>query len=199
MFPLGTTLLPYAGLPLRVFELRYLELVRDCVDRDEEFGSVLIERGSEVGGGDARFGVGTMARILEVREDPRGFLRVLAVGVRRVRVRAWLDDDPYPRAEIDDWPDPAPTGAVAALLAEATAKLRRTLALVAELGGPAAPATIAFDDDPLVAGYQLARVAPVGELDRLALLSAPTPEDRLVLLREQLADTEALLVGRLQE
>lgn len=53
MFPLGTVLLPGAILPLHVFEPRYQQLVRDCLDAPEhEFGVVLIDRGSEVGGGD---------------------------------------------------------------------------------------------------------------------------------------------------
>ena len=65
MFPLGTVLFPSVFLPLHVFEPRYQELTRDCLAGDNEFGVVLIERGSEVGGGDARFDVGTVARIIE--------------------------------------------------------------------------------------------------------------------------------------
>ncbi len=64
MFPLGTVLLPGQTLPLHVFEPRYRELVRVCLDGDGTFGVVLIERGSEVGGGDVRApNVGTVARI----------------------------------------------------------------------------------------------------------------------------------------
>ena len=54
MFPLGTVLLPGAVLPLHVFEPRYRQLVQDCLAGEPEFGVVLIERGSEVGGGDQR-------------------------------------------------------------------------------------------------------------------------------------------------
>ena len=72
MFPLGTVLFPYAVLPLRVFEPRYRVMTRRCLDGDREFGVVLIERGSEVGGGDVRFGVGTIARIVQVAETPDG-------------------------------------------------------------------------------------------------------------------------------
>ena len=64
MFPLGSVLLPGMPLALRVFEPRYVELLSTVLgDTDREFGVVLIERGSEVGGGDVRFGAGTVARI----------------------------------------------------------------------------------------------------------------------------------------
>ena len=72
MFPLGTVLFPGAVLPLHVFEPRYRALVRDCLAGDREFGVVLIERGSEVGGGDVRVEVGTVARIVQVAEPPDG-------------------------------------------------------------------------------------------------------------------------------
>ncbi|MGZ4700329.1 MAG: LON peptidase substrate-binding domain-containing protein, partial [Ilumatobacteraceae bacterium] len=67
MFPLGTVLLPGVVLPLHVFEPRYQQLVRDCLDASEhEFGVVLIDRGSEVGGGDSRLPIGVIARLVQV-------------------------------------------------------------------------------------------------------------------------------------
>src|SRR5438270_10838595 len=77
MFPLGTVLLPFAHLPLHIFEPRYRALVKDCLAGDGEFGVVLIERGHEVGGGDVRFGVGTVAHIVQTAElpDGRGLVR----------------------------------------------------------------------------------------------------------------------------
>ena len=53
MFPLGSVLFPAMPLALRVFEERYLKLMGAILeDEPSEFGVVLIERGSEVGGGD---------------------------------------------------------------------------------------------------------------------------------------------------
>src|SRR6202044_2208664 len=54
MFPLSAVLFPHATMPLHVFEPRYRELLRDCLAGDARFGIVLIERGSEGGGGDER-------------------------------------------------------------------------------------------------------------------------------------------------
>ena len=54
MFPLGTVLVPKAVVPLHVFEPRYQTMLVDVMAGDRKFGVVLIERGSEVGGGDVR-------------------------------------------------------------------------------------------------------------------------------------------------
>jgi Lon protease-like protein len=197
MFPLGTVLVPGAGLPLHVFEERYRAMVRDCLSGDQEFGVVLIERGSEVGGGDVRSSVGTVARIVEASELPDGRWAMIAVGTRRIRVVSWLPDDPYPRAEVEAWPD-APAGADhAALLDDVVGLLRRALALAAEAGDDAPAATFELVPDPVLAGYQTVALAPLGALDRQGLLTATTPEDRLHRLRSLLEEEIAVLQLRL--
>ncbi|MGH9079266.1 MAG: LON peptidase substrate-binding domain-containing protein, partial [Acidimicrobiales bacterium] len=110
MFPLSTVLFPHGALPLHVFEPRYRRLVADCVAGDGEFGVVLIDRGSEVGGGDHRVGIGTVARITRVAGLDDGRSMVMARGTRRIRVDRWLPDDPYPRAVVEDLPTPVGPG-----------------------------------------------------------------------------------------
>ncbi len=199
MFPLGTVLVPGMILPLHVFEPRYRQLVRDCLAGDGEFGVVLIERGSEVGGGDVRTDAGTVARIVQADQTPDGRFAVAAVGVRRVRVLRWLDDDPYPRAELDDWPDPPPADgpAPAAAVTAVAARLRRAAALCAELGEPAPPLDLTLADDPTVAGYQATAVAPLGPADKQALLTAPSVPERLDVLARLLDERTELLAARL--
>jgi Lon protease-like protein len=194
MFPLGTVLFPSVYLPLHVFEPRYRELVRVCLDGDGSFGVTLIERGSEVGGGDVRTGVGTRAQIVEAREMPDGRWALGAVGAERLRVLHWLDDDPYPRAEIELWPDD-PSGlepAEEAELAEVVvARLRRVLARHAELGHRTAPATIELAEDPGLASFQASAVAPLGPADHQSLLASASVFTRLTLLDQLLTDREA--------
>lgn len=197
MFPLGSVLVPSAGLPLHVFEPRYQALVRDCLVGDGEFGVVLIARGSEVGGEDVRTDVGTVARIVESAELPDGRWAVMAVGVRRIRVERWLPEDPYPRAEVADWPDPALGGGHADLLVAVMGRLRRALALASEAGDDAAPATIELAPDPLLAGYQAAAVAPIGPLDRQRLLAAASSDERLEALARLLDEEIEVLELRL--
>ena len=194
MFPLGTVLFPYGVLPLHVFEPRYRALVDDCEQGDGEFGVVLIERGSEVGGGDVRTDVGTVARILQLERFPDGRSALAAVGTRRIRIRQWLDDDPYPRAEVEDWPDPSratlPTDDVEVLF-------RRALALAAELGEAGAPLDVELAEDPAVATFQVAALAPIGPADRQAVLATDTADERVVLLSQLLEEGSELLRARL--
>jgi Lon protease-like protein len=198
MFPLGSVLVPGMVLPLHVFEPRYRQLVRDCLADDGEFGVVLIERGSEVGGGDVRTDAGTMARLVRVEELPDGRFAVAAVGIRRIRVERWLRDDPYPRAEVADWPDGAGDGgAGTGARDEVAGLLRRVAALRTELGEPAPPLDLDLADDLRVAGHQATALAPLGPADKQALLCAPTPARRVEMLRGMLADQVELLQARL--
>src|SRR5688500_3974780 len=113
MFPLGSVLVPTMVLALQLFEPRYLELARACTTGRPEFGVVLRERGSGVGGGDVRRDVGCSARIVEATELADGRWVMATVGTERIRVTQWLPDAPYPRAEVEPWPD-APAGPGAA-------------------------------------------------------------------------------------
>jgi Lon protease-like protein len=189
-------LFPGAVMPLHVFEPRYRALARACVDGDGQLGVVLIERGSEVGGGDVRFSLGTRARIVESAELADGRWVLVLVGVDRVRVTHWLPEEPYPRAEVVPQADVAAGPEAPALRAALEPRLRRALALKAELGEPAAPATIELDEDPGVAAYQAAAAAPFGPADAQRLLAAEGPDDRLRLLLELLDDEVTVLAYR---
>lgn len=202
MFPLGSVLLPGAVLPLHVFEPRYRALIGDCLHQDvPAFGVVLIAQGSEVGGQDVRTDVGTRARIVQVAELGDGRFAVVAVGAERFRVTRWLPDDPYPRAEVEEWPDvpdfESDADQLGRLADQVTARVRRATALALELGDPVVDPGSTIDGDPTVASYQLAIMAPVGPLDRQQILMAPHARGRLETLAHLLDDVEALLQFRL--
>ena len=179
MFPLGTVLFPYALLPLHVFEARYRALTEDVLNGNSEFGVVLIERGFEVGGGDTRFGTGTVARIVEAGKFPDGRYALVTIGTRRIRIHSWLPDDPYPLALVEDLVDDPITDAEAGLLRATERSVRRALAMQAELGEAAVPATVPLDADPERAAYQLAAYAPIGPVDRQRLLEEMSSRVRL--------------------
>ena len=197
MFPLGSVLFPSLVLPLHLFEPRYRALIRDVLDGDREFGVCLIERGAEVGGDDVRTDVGTVAHVHEATELPDGRWAVVAVGTRRIRVERWLPDDPYPRAEVAEHPDPVPTADEVARLPGVVAQLRTALAKAAELGDPAPPATVELADDPVLASHQATALAPIATLDQHALLAAETVGLRLARLEDLLADAIEVLDLRL--
>lgn len=197
MFPLGTVLVPHQVLPLHVFEPRYRTMVRDCLAGDGVFGVVLIERGSEVGGGDARFGTGTTARIVQADEERDGRWLVQATGGERLRVVEWLPDDPYPQAEVEVVADAPWDAAADDAFALAVAGFKRVVDLVERLGGTVDRRLLELPGDPEWDHWLLIDRAPIGDLDRLALLSADSPSARLTELTDHLAATEAVLASRL--
>lgn len=200
MFPLGSVLLPGRVLTLHVFEPRYRQLVHDCLAADHpDFGVVLIERGSEVGGGDVRSAIGTVARMVEVAETADGRFAVVAMGYRRFRVQRWLADAPYPLAVVDDLPDHT-TGDTLERCTElyhgSVQRLRRVAALASELGD-SIDATVPFDDDPVRGSFAVAATAPLTEFDRQRVLSAVDPVERLMLVQQLLDEAEMVLRFRL--
>jgi len=197
MFPLGLVHFPGVMLPLRVFEPRYRQLTIDCLDGDREFGVVLIERGSEVGGGDLRTGVGTMTSIVQAGLDDSGLIRLDTLGTRRIRVLEWLADEPYPRAEVEDLA-PLVVGAEhAEVTASVERKVRRALALRTELGERTMPHNVELDPDPARALFQLAAIAPLGPLDQQRLLAAPGAAELLSVLDGFMDEELVVLASRL--
>ncbi len=179
MFPLGSVLFPYLPLQLRVFEERYLIMLsRILADEPAEFGVVLIERGQEVGGGEHRFGYGTVAQITQLAASD-GFVGVLAQGERRVEVLDWLEEDPYPEAVVRDIPELDWDDNLFPLREEAELAVRRALALASEFTDQAWSPDIELSEDPTAAAWQLAGITPVGPLDQIALLRATTMEGLL--------------------
>lgn len=197
MFPLGSVLFPHLGLPLRVFEPRYRQLVLDCLELGNEFGVVLIERGNEVGGGDARFDIGTIARIVDAAPQPDGTWSVMSVGTERVLVTRWLDDAPYPRAEVCRLIDGVPSDAEREAITTVIDRLRRTLRLCAVAKVPAMPADVLLSEDHAIALWQACAIAPIGALDELTLLRCSTTTQRVTLLSALLDDQDLLLAPRI--
>jgi uncharacterized protein len=177
MFPLGSVLLPAMPLPLRIFEPRYLKLLGDLVASEKpEFGVVLIERGKEVGGGEKRMSIGTIASVTEIGTTQE-FLGLESYGSQRFRVNAWLPDDPYPLADIELLPDLIWDDSLLPAKAHLETKVRQLLAFVSEFGNLQFGADIEFSEDPMEACWQMAGVLPVGPLDQIDLLSSQSADE----------------------
>lgn len=201
MFPLGAVLFPGASMPLHVFEPRYRTLMHDCLEGDRRFGVVLIERGSEVGGGDQRAMVGTRGVIVKSVELPDGRWLLQVKGECVIAVEEWLPDDPYPVAMVSERdpgpvrPNDAATGAPdhADVLEAATGRVRRARALLAEHGGgPPLPPDLALDGDgdAEAATWELCAAAPVSAYDAQRLLVAEGVAARASLLAQLMDDLE---------
>ena len=196
MFPLGSVLFPHAMLPLHVFEPRYRQMIEECLAGSNEFGVVLIERGSEVGGGDVRFDVGTVASIVRAGKLEDGRWVLVTAGTERIRVREWLTDDPYPRADVERLAE-APVDVAPSVLDDVGRRLRRVLALRAELGDPSAGVDLTLAEDSVRASFEAAALAAVGPLDAQGLLELDDAGERLARVSELLADEAPVLEFRL--
>lgn len=197
MFPLGSVLFPHAVLPLHVFEPRYLALVERCLAGDQEFGVVLIERGSEVGGGDVRFAVGTVTRIVQAGRLDDGRWVLVTVGTQRLRVERWLPDDPYPLAEVERLDDELAGELDALRVSDVAALLRRVHGLRSELGESGGMVDLELDTDPRRASFEAAALAPLGPLDAQRLLELDDAGTRLETLVTLLGEEAAILELRL--
>jgi len=86
IFPLNTVLFPGALLPLKIFEVRYIDMARECLRAGTPFGVCLIREGSEVGTPAVPFAIGCLARIVECDVEELGVLKVRIEGTDRFRL-----------------------------------------------------------------------------------------------------------------
>ncbi len=199
MFPLESVRLPGEDLPLNIFEPRYGALVRDCLAGTREFGVVLIAAGREVGGGDARCDVGTLAHIVAAEEHEAGRYLIACEMTQRIRVAEWHDDAPYPRARVEPWPDEPGRAVSADEIIDVEDRLMGLFERIAdakhaqlpprrELLGEAEPG-----DDAGKRLYALASRVPMGQADRYSVLAAPSAGARLDALREAVETVAAMV------
>ena len=200
MFPLGNVLMPAMPLSLRIFEERYLKLLGDLMLSDQpEFGVVLIERGPEVGGGEKRLEIGTLASVTDIGTLDQ-FYGLESSGTQRFRVNAWLPDDPYPMADIDFIPDLVWNDSLMPARVHLENKVRKMLALASEFGDLQYGPDTELSDNPMDACWQLAGVLPVGALDQQDLLQSQSADELIARTYEVVvALDEALraMVGEL--
>lgn len=189
MFPLGSVLLPGAPLPLHIFEPRYQELLNQALEDDRTFGVVLISRGFEVGGGDSRTSVGTVAYIDDHRRFDDGRAAVACRGTDQlIEVVDWLPDDPFPVALTVDRAAAEFAGDEPERLDAARAALDALLSTAHDLGRIEAVPELEISPDPATAAWELAAVSPISTFDRQRVLEAVTVADRLEILRASLTD-----------
>jgi len=199
MFPLSLVLFPGQILPLHIFEIRYRTMVEEIIDEGRKFGVVLIERGSEVGGGETRKNVGTLAEIIDSEKSSDGRWLLITKGMKRIQISKWLEDSPYPRAEISFVDDEESIICDREEWLKTVNHMRRVLAILAELGDDVSPFSIEISEDPLLGSYEMSSVIPVTPFDSQKLLEADSVKERCNLLKEFLINLEETAHSRLLE
>jgi len=179
LFPLNAVLYPGGPLPLRIFEPRYVDMVRNCTREDASFGVVLILAGSEAGGAAQRTApVGTSARIVDFYALPDGLLGIYCLGGRKFRLlRRWSEDNGLNRAEVLWLPD-EPQLELPAQYQHLGRLMRKILPELGELYEPVEKRV----EDAAWVGYRLAEILPVSLSDKQEWLELDDPIERLAIL-----------------
>lgn len=181
LFPLETVLFPGGYLPLRIFEPRYLDMVRECARNGSGFGVCLILQGHESGAPATPTAVGTVARITDFHNREDGLLGIVAEGGARFRVvRSRVRHDGLLRGEVVVWPD-EPVQPVPVEFALLQSILERLIETMAPQWRDV-PRT-AYDDASWL-GFRLAELLPLTTDEQQSLLELTDPLLRLGELRD---------------
>jgi len=177
LFPLNAVLFPEGPLPLRIFETRYIDMVRRCLRESLGFGVVAIRGGKEAGAAD--FGdVGTLAKIVDFHQLPDGLLGLSCVGERRFRIRGRRrQSDGLYIGEVD-WQPPDAAAGVPRRHAQLALLLKTVLP---QLGEVYADIGMRLDDASWV-GNRLAEILPLELADKEYCLQLADPVQRLDVL-----------------
>jgi len=174
LFPLNIVLFPGGPLPLRIFETRYVDMVRRCLREDQRFGVALIREGNEVGPAET-FEVGTLAKIVDFHQLSDGFLGLSCLGEERFRIMGRSrQDDGLNLAQIEEIRSepklPVP---------EHHARLPRLLeSVLPQLGEVYAGIEMHLDDAAWV-GFRLAEILPIAATEQQFFLELDDPLRRL--------------------
>ena len=177
LFPLNIVLFPNGPLPLRIFETRYVDMVRRCMRENPDFGVVLIRDGDESGPA-TTFDVGTMARIIDFDQLPDGLLGLSCVGKQRFRIHSrHRQADGLNLADVEFL-----AAEPAAALPADHARLAQLLANVLPQLGEVYTGIEMHLDDAVWVGHRLAEILPMDPADKQVCLELDDPLRRLELL-----------------
>lgn len=176
LFPLQTVLVPGASLGLRIFEPRYLDLVRECSRAGAGFGVVLLLEATDDATPVAPAAFGTEAVIEDFGTGEDGLLTLRVRGKRRFHAtRVRVRDNGLQVADIE-WCDADPREPVRPEHALLATVLER---VIDQVGGEYARASAADFDDAGWVGWRLAELLPLDLLQRQSVLQMDDPHARL--------------------
>jgi Lon protease-like protein len=177
LFPLNIVLFPGGPLPLRIFETRYVDMVRRCMREGEGFGVALIREGKEAGPAET-CDVGTLAKIVDFDQLPDGLLGLRCIGERRFKILARRRQADGLNVGDVEWLAPEPE----LIVPERHARLAQLLGgVLPQLGEAYADIPLRLDDAAWV-GHRLAEILPMDLADKQFCLELDDPLRRLDVL-----------------
>jgi uncharacterized protein len=196
LFPLNAILFPGMPIYLHIFESRYKEMVRFCLENDQPFGVVLIRSGQEVQPGLVEpYPVGCTARIVHTEKLEDGRYNLTAVGEERFQIISLDSSKPYLQGMVETIIPPSPpletlrrirplTGLVVNYL--------RVLDRISELHLNLKE--LQMPDDPLLLIYLAASLLQLPPYEKQALLESNDPQN-LMQMTERLYKREMLVTA----
>jgi Lon protease-like protein len=180
IFPLQTVLFPGMLLPLKIFEVRYMDMAKECLRNGSSFGVCLIREGQEVGAPAVPENIGTMASLAECDMEELGILKVVAKGGERFRIVASeVSKQGLIVADVERI-DTEADAVDAPGLAECADFLRK---LVAGIGAQRFAEPFLFDDATWV-GFRLAEILPLRPDVKQKLLEVTDATLRLAVIHK---------------
>jgi uncharacterized protein len=175
LFPLNTVLFPGGPLALRIFEPRYVDMIRKCMRDGAPFGVVMIRAGQEAGAVSSAAEIGTSALIIDFNQMPDGLLGIVCTGEQKFRVEDRRVQPDGLNVGTVTWLAPEVHQAVPDQHAHLGPLLKKVLPQLGELyksmSGP-------FDDTSWV-GMRLAEILPISLAERQECLEIDDPLARL--------------------
>ena len=180
IFPLQTVLYPGMLLPLRIFEVRYMDMAKDCLKNGTPFGVCLIKEGQEVGAPAVPETIGCMAALAECDMEELGILKVVARGGERFRIASSVvGKQGLILAEVERL-EPEADAVEAPGLVECAEFLRK---LIAGIGSDRFSQPFLFDNASWV-GFRLAEILPLRNDVKQKLLEVTDATLRLAVLHK---------------
>ena len=175
LFPLSSIVMPDGLMPLRLFERRYIDMVKNCFKTDTGFGVCLIKEGNEAGEPSTPYPIGTLATIVDFDQGSDGLLHITAKGEQEFRILTYAANEAKLLvAEIELIPLRPPTP-----MDEKVEALALKLELILQYLEP----DIRFEkqglDDPDWICHRLLELLPLTPEAKYELLQLPSNIERL--------------------
>ncbi|MSQ43063.1 MAG: hypothetical protein EXR45_02455 [Chloroflexi bacterium] len=216
LFPLNVVLFPDAPLPLHIFEERYREMIRECLENDRSFGVILATPQETTAGTGHHYSIGTIAHIVETRPYPDGRFDILCLGRERFRVESHQSDRAFHTASVTilsetgarpahaDADEGTVNGGAIATQTIVELRIVLTTLISATVDDDARAEQLgrivqAIPNEPIALSYFAARILPTANLaDRQELLEIPDVSSRLIKIQQHLK-RERLVANQLED
>ena len=192
VFPLNSVLFPGGVLPLRIFETRYMDMVRDCMKSDTGFGVCLIRTGRETGKPAMPESVGCYASIADWDMRDLGVLHIRTTGGMRFRITSsHASPDGLLRAEVT-WIDDDPSEPTGPEDEGCVSLLRKVIRELVEKETPLPFAEPFQFDDCAWVSNRLCEILPIPNKARQKLMELEDAPTRMSLVRQFLEHHKVL-------